>query len=102
MAEIGIIVPKADLESVKSTLASAGISPSVAESQGFDGADMVSLIVVLTPSIAGFLATLYATRIAGNRATQFRYKGIELRGVSEKNLMKLAERALKDAVKPKT
>jgi hypothetical protein len=102
MAEIGIIVPSEDVAEVKSALAGAGISSMAVTSHGFDGADMVSLIVTLTPAIAGFLATLYATRQKAKRYTQFRYKGLEIKGVSEAELAKLADKALKDIVKKRS
>jgi hypothetical protein len=102
MAEIGIIVPSEDIAGVKSALAEACISSETGASRGFDGADMVSLIVTLTPAIAGFLATLYATRQRAKRYTQFRYKGLEVKGVSEAELTKLAEKALKDIVKKRS
>ena len=39
--------------------------------------------------MAGLLASLYATRQKAKRFTKFRYKGIEIEGVSEESLPSL-------------
>jgi hypothetical protein len=99
MAEIAVIVPVDDVPEVKSILAEGEVEAVAASGHGFDGADVVSLIVTLTPAAAGVLAGLYATRQKAKRYTVFRYKGLEVKGVSETELTKLAERAMKDIVK---
>ena len=99
VAEIAIIVPMDDVDEVRSTLAQGGINAVKGSGHGFDGSDVVSLTMHLSPVVAGLLASLYATRQKAKRFTKFRYKGIELEGVSEAKLTELAERAMKDAVK---
>jgi hypothetical protein len=99
MAEIAIIVPAADVAEVESVLRGGNIEAATAAGHGFDGADVVSLIVTLTPAAACLLATLYTTRQKAKRYTVFRYKGLEIKGVSEAELTKLAEKAMKDIVK---
>lgn len=99
MTEIAILLPAADISEVKSALSDGKIEATAAVAHGFDGADVVSLVVTLTPPAAIFLASLYATREKAKRYTVFRYKGLEIKGVSEAKLTKLAERAMADVVK---
>ncbi len=51
-------------------------------------------MVTLTPAVAAFLAGLYSKRIAANRYISLKYKGIEVKGVSEATLLKIIDRAL--------
>jgi hypothetical protein len=99
MTEIAIIVPAEDVAEVEAILAAGNVGVAPAAGHGFDGADVISLVVTLTPAVAGLLAALYAARQQAKRHTVFRYKGLEVKGVSEAELTKLAEKAMKDAVK---
>lgn len=99
MTEIAIIVPADDVAEVESILAAGNVGVATATGHGFDGAYAISLLVTLTPAAAGLLASLYAARQRAKRYTVFRYKGLEVKGVSEAELTKLAEKAMKDAMK---
>jgi hypothetical protein len=97
---IGIVIPASDLDEIKSALAAQAIEAKALDSAGFDGTAAVSLIVTLTPMICTFLAKLYHDRMAAQKAMKFKYKGIELTGVSEATLRRLAERAMVQVEKP--
>jgi hypothetical protein len=90
MSSISIIVPSEDVESVAAALTAADIKATKPAALGFDGAQVLSLVVELTPPAAIFLAGLYAARLKANRHTVLKMKGLEVRGVSEETLLKLA------------
>jgi hypothetical protein len=87
MTSISTVIPPEDADEVAKALAAAGIPSTKATGQGFDGAEVISLVVNLTPHVATFLAGLYAERLRANRYTMLKTKG---RGVSEATLLKLA------------
>jgi hypothetical protein len=91
MSSISIIVPPEDVEPVAAALIAADIKVTKPAALGFDGAQVLSLVVELTPPVATFLAGLYAARLKANRHTVLKMKGLEVRGVSEEALLKLAD-----------
>lgn len=94
-AQVTITVPADDLEDVRDQLTSTGADFIVASSEGFDGSQAADILLTLTPSIAAFVAGLYATRVRANRFTSFKSKGLEVKGVSEATLLKIIERSSK-------
>lgn len=91
--QIAVEVPQSDQEEIEKTFESEHIEFLAVKSQGFDGNHIVELIVTTTPPVAVFLAGLYAKRVAANRYVSLKYKGIEVKGVSEATLLKIIERA---------
>jgi hypothetical protein len=91
--QIAVAVPRGDQDEIEKTLKIERFNFFAVNSQGFDGAHTIELVVTLTPPVAAFLAGLYAKRIAANRYISLKYKGIEVKGVSETTLLKIIERA---------
>jgi hypothetical protein len=91
--QITITLPIEDLEDVRGQLGPAGADFLVASSEGFDGSHTVDILLSLTPSIAAFVAGLYATRVRANRFISLKRKGLEVKGVSEATLLKIIEKS---------
>ena len=91
--QIDIAVPRDDKDEIAKCLQAEQVDFLAVSSQGFDGVHTVELLVTLTPPVAVFLAGLYAKRIAANRHISLKYKGIEVKGVSEATLLKIIKRA---------
>lgn len=94
---IAVSVAKEDSETTAVELRAAGGDVLLVSDQGFDGAHAVDLLISLTPAIVGVLAGLYAKRIGANRYISFKYKGLEVKGVSEKTLLSLYEKTKQDS-----
>jgi hypothetical protein len=86
--QISISVPKEDAEEIASELRAVGGDPLVAPDAGFDGALAIDVLTVLTPTVAA----MYAKRQAAKRYVSVKFKGIEVKGVSEGTLLKLIDR----------
>jgi hypothetical protein len=91
--QIAVEVPRPDQDEIEKSLQGDRIDFLAVNSQGFDGAHTIELVVTLTPPVAAFLAGLYAKRVAANRYISLKYKGIEVKGVSEATLLKIIDRA---------
>jgi hypothetical protein len=91
--QIAIAVPRGEQDEISNCFQLEGINFLAVSSQGFDGAQTIELLITLTPPVAAFLAGIYAKRIAANRHISLKYKGIEVKGVSERTLLKIIERA---------
>lgn len=87
--KLEIQVPKSDQNEIINYLEAEGIEIERGMSQHFGGEALVSLVIELTPLILSFIAGLYATRMAAKKHISFRYKGFEIKGVSEKTLLAL-------------
>jgi hypothetical protein len=90
--QIAITVPLDDQDEVAGWLRDGGVVFHAVSSQGFDGSHTIDLLVNLTPALAAILAGVYAKQIHANRYISFKYKGIEVKGVSEEALIKIIER----------
>jgi hypothetical protein len=91
--QIAIEVPMDEKDEIAEDFHQEGIDFLAISSQGFDGARTVELLVTITPAVATFLAGLYTKRVAANRYISLKYKGIEVKGVSETTLLKIIDRA---------
>jgi hypothetical protein len=91
--QIAIEVPGYDKDEIAKDLQYEQIDFLAVTSRGFDGGQTVELLVTITPPVAAFLAGLYAKRVTANRYISLKYKGIEVKGVSEATLLKIIERA---------
>jgi hypothetical protein len=89
--KLDIQIPKEDKEDVLSAFNTAGVDSQVMNSENFDGGGVLSFIIELTPQILPFLAGLYVARMNANKHISYKYKGVEVKGVSEKMLKELFE-----------
>jgi hypothetical protein len=92
--QLTVSVPRDESELIAAELRAEGADLLPVSSEGFDGASTVNLIVALTPPVAAILAGLYTKRLAANRYISLKYKGIEVKGVSEATLLKIVERSV--------
>jgi hypothetical protein len=99
MIEIAIMVTQEGADEAEQLLRAEAPGMLRAESRGADGKLMVELIVTLTSATIPLLVKLYEKRLAANRFVQYKYKGLEIRGVSESTLLKLVDRTAQSAEK---
>ena len=60
------------------------------ESSSFDGqAEIITLIVTLTPIALTFLGKILSEQIRAKRYVKVVYKGVQIQGVNEKNVAKI-------------
>lgn len=60
------------------------------ESSSFDGqAEIITLIVTLTPIALTFLGKILSEQIKAKRYVKVVYKGVQIQGVNEKNVAKI-------------
>jgi hypothetical protein len=60
------------------------------ESSSFDGqAEIITLIVTLTPIALTFLGKILSEQIKSKRYVKIVYKGVQIQGVNEKNVAKI-------------
>ncbi len=86
-----IQVPAADAQELTAALDGASALYSTATVKHFNGSDVVSIVVMLTPQILSFLAGLYLARTNAKKHVTFKSRGLEVKGVSEQTLLKLYE-----------
>jgi hypothetical protein len=90
--QISVSVPKEDVEDTANELQAAGGDPLIAPDAGFDGAHAIDILTILTPTVAATVAAMYAKRQAAKRYVSVKFKGVEVKGVSEGTLLKIIDR----------
>lgn len=89
MVTLEIQVPQSDESEIIDSLKSEGIDVAQGTISHFGGEALVSLVIELTPEILAFIAGLYASRMTAKKHISYKYKGLEIKGVSEKTLQAL-------------
>lgn len=93
MTKLEIQVPKSAASEIIDYLETEDIEVEQGTIQHFGGEALVSLVIELTPEILSFIAGLYVTRITAKKHISYKYKGLEIKGVSEKTLQALIKGA---------
>ncbi len=93
MVTLEIQIPQSSGSEIIDSLKSEGIDVAQGTISHFGGEALVSLVIELTPGILAFIAGLYASRMAAKKHISYKYKGLEIKGVSEKTLQALIESA---------
>ena len=68
-----------------------GISYALREKDRFSGAELIGVVVTLTPPIIAALTTAYSRYQTSKQHVSVKYDGIEVKGVSETTLLKIIE-----------
>lgn len=89
ISAIEIQVLTVDEDDIERALADNGVKYSKSTVERFDGGGICSFIVELTPPVLSFLAGLYVARLNANKHISYKKDGFEVKGVSEKTLLKL-------------
>lgn len=91
LSYLAIEVELNEVDGIKEELQAEGVSVEVVRSNGFDASSVATLVVELSPIVAGLVATIYGIRKKSEKHISLKYKGMEVKGVSEKTLIKLIE-----------
>jgi predicted site-specific integrase-resolvase len=92
MQHIAIEVLENDIEELRHEFNKQNVEVDVVRSNGFDASSTATLIVELSPVVAGLVATLYGIRKRSEKNIKLKHRGIEITGVSEASLLKILER----------
>lgn len=84
-------LPQQDQVALTALFDELGISYSLRERDRFSGAELIGVVVTLTPPIVAALTTAYGRYQASKQHVSVKYNGIEVKGVSEKTLLKIIE-----------
>jgi hypothetical protein len=91
VSQMTIVVPADEVEELRQELLRNNMTPLQAETEGFDGASIVELIVPLTTIAIPALVSIYKARVAANRYISYRSDDFEVKGVSDATLSKLVQ-----------
>lgn len=69
-------------------------SATVVESKAFDGAQIVALIVALSPAILSSLAKMITAYYDAKKEIKIKYNGIEIQGFTKNNALEILEKYL--------
>jgi|LakMenEpi03Aug12_release.lakeMendotaPanAssembly.Ray.scaffolds.fasta_scaffold437737_2 hypothetical protein len=96
MVNLEIQIPQADASEIIGLLKSEGIDAAQGAINHFGGEAVVSLVIQLTPEVLAFIAGLYTSRMIAKKHISYTYKGLVIKGVSEKTLLALIKNAQAD------
>jgi hypothetical protein len=88
---LAICVPDAEVGSVLAELSQNGVSAFKVTERGFDGTQLVTIIIELTPGVLGFIAGYLGKRRTLGQETRILSGGAEIDDVSEETLRMLGE-----------